>query len=245
MATLVLVFSLAGFLWSGPTAGPRLQGRLAAAAIEIDRWLPAHEEDIRANARERPRASIEVNDLPIAVSIDSLAAESQDIGKLKGALVAAMGQRLYDEGRSAYNGGGSISVAEPSRWPMDLLRPGPHHALQYLTLLFLAVCILGATLSAIGARGAPGAAVLRPVAFGAGAALFLAIGLWVLFRGGALLTEPTITGESLLVLRDFAAIAIRIAFAVCLGAGAILVLMNLTSSQPDLPAARGRFVGSA
>src|SRR5439155_6097108 len=113
--TATFVFALALFQASGPVAGPRLAGRLGAALIEIDRWLPAHRDDIEVSARERPRTSIDVNGLPIDVSIPAAAVKDNGGAMLGTAIVAAMGQRLYRDGWAAFDGNGSISVAEPAR----------------------------------------------------------------------------------------------------------------------------------
>lgn len=243
LATFFLVFSLAFFLWTGSTAGPRLQGRLAAIAIEIDRWLPAHRDDIEASARERPRVAIQVTDLPLDASVPaSVVLDDQGSG-LRAALVASMGETLYQRGRAAFHGGGSIALTEPSRWLMDIVRPSVHHAWAFVVLLNIALLILLGTLNAISTTATPLSAILRPVAFGSGAALLTSIALWIAWRGGTLLVGPTITGESLLVLRDYAAISIRIGFGLCLGAGAILLLLNITLPDAARHAASPRRPG--
>src|SRR5205823_2816815 len=113
--TFAFIFSLTLFMGTGATAGPRLQGRLAAMAIEIERWLPAHREDIEANARERPRVAVQVADLPLEASVPASAVLEDEGAGLRSALVSAMGETLYREGRSAFNGGGNISITQPSR----------------------------------------------------------------------------------------------------------------------------------
>jgi hypothetical protein len=244
ITTFVFIFSLTFFQGTGPTAGPRLQGRLAAAAVELDRWLPAHREDIEASARERPRLAIELTELPVSVTVPTTAVLDQDPSRLQAAIVAAMGEVLYADGRPAFFGGGSLSVTEPARWLMDFIRPSVHRFWEYLALFELAGIVLLATVAAISTTAPPLSAILRPVAFGAGFALLASVVLWLAGRAGAAAAGPPITDESFLIVRDFAALGIRISLALCLGAGAILMLRNITNSDGARPSPLDRRTGA-
>jgi hypothetical protein len=242
--TTVFVVCLALFQVTGPVAAPRLLGRLAAAAIELDRWLPAHRDDIEASARERPRVSIEVTGLPISVFVPSSAVLADDGSGLRPAITGAMGRALYSTGRTAFEGNGSISITEPARWTMDLLRPPDYKVWKVACLALLILAAITAALAAISTEGPPLPAVLKPIALGAALAAFSGALFWLLFRVAALLTGPSVDGEVLLIGRDVAGVALRDGFGVSLGAAAILMLLGIASPggnrAPALPPSNQR-----
>jgi hypothetical protein len=228
-ATFIVCLTL--FQVTGPVAGPRLLGRLAAAMIELDYWLPAHRDDLEASARERPRVSVEATGLPVSVFVPSSAVLADGGSRLGPALASALGDALYSSGRGAFTGNGSISITEPARWVMELLRPRAHRLWGAACLALLALALILSAIAAISTEGPPLRAVLRPVAIAGAAVATAGAFSWLLFRVGALLTGPSVNGEVLMIGRDVAGVALRDGFGICLGAAAILLLLGIAS--PD------------
>src|SRR6202008_3160436 len=54
LLTIVFLFSLTGFQVTSEPAATRLLGRIGASLIEIDRWFPAHQEELQLRAEDRP-----------------------------------------------------------------------------------------------------------------------------------------------------------------------------------------------
>lgn len=228
--TVACMFCLSLFQITGAVAAPRLLGRLAAASIELDRWLPAHLDDIESSARERPRASIEVTGLPITVFVPATSVMLDGGAHLQAAIETAMGSEVYRNGEAAFHGDGGLSVTEPSRWTIELLGPSLHKVWEFLSLAFLAALVIQATLTAVIAEGARLPGVLKPIAAGGAITLVLSAVLWVAFRAGALLTGASVNGEVLLIGRDAAGISLRDGLAVGLGAGAVLMLLRIAAA---------------
>jgi hypothetical protein len=171
--TLFVLFALAGFQVTGATAATRLLGRLGSALIEVDRWLPAHREELELRARERPQGFIQPGDIPVVTTLPSsqiLDAPDQ----LQDRLVTAMGSSLYENGTDALQGSSGpvkLSEEEPVRLATNLLSKDAHRkwtaALIVGTILLAGLCLdflragrtplpallLGATLASIGAGG--------------------------------------------------------------------------------------------
>ena len=100
--TVVALFALTGWQVTSETAATRLLGRLGAAIIEIDRWLPAHQEDIELVARDRERRCrpgprpADRGDPPSSLVIDA------EEARLRTLITEEMGRKLYEDGNSAF-----------------------------------------------------------------------------------------------------------------------------------------------
>ncbi len=106
-------------------------GRLASSLVELDRWAPAHRDDIQLLARDRPDESVLVDDLPVAVLLpsDAVLAAGENDRALSDLLRDAMGRRLYAEGRGVLQddeGGTHLSVTDPVRWAVSMLSADTH-----------------------------------------------------------------------------------------------------------------------
>ncbi len=181
------LLALTGSQATGASAGPRLLGRLAAALFELDRWTPQHKEELQTVARERIRGPVDVQGLPIRISVASGAALGSD-DELATAIAAAAGEALYWQGRSAFVDGdtvaGDISITRPVRWAIDLLRSSHHRAWQGLLFVtaMLSACALLLMLAA-STSGLDGA--IRAITRG-GSAYSLAMALlWASCAAGA------------------------------------------------------------
>jgi hypothetical protein len=232
--TAVVLFALAGYQVTSETAATRLLGRLAAALVEIDRWLPAHREDIDLLARDDPQAAVRLADLPIEVSLpapDVIAAEPE---VLRDRIVRVMGGVLYADGSGAFRGDdgeGHLGIDEPARWTASLLSRGAHSfwkAALPLTLLVL-LALAAATLHG-------GAAPLPALIAGAALAALASGGVWLLAQLGEALAASAIDREIMLILRDGAWIGLRDALAVVVAGIALRFLLNLARGDAPWPA---------
>lgn len=236
---LLLVFSvfftlaaLTGAQATGGTAGPRLLGRLAGALMEVERWVPAHREDLQAAARDRTRGAVEVEGLPLGVTIPAGIAIGGDATAVGDAIAAAAGRQLYDRGRAAFvddqDGSGDISVTEPVRWAITLLQRDGH-------LIWVAGLVMGLVVSAVLALyvAASTAGLLnapRLVSFGAFAFLLAGGGFWGLCRLAADSASAPVDSELIRILGDCAWMGVRNATAVSAASVALLLLLRLPPS---------------
>ena len=69
--TIVFLFSLTGFQITSQTAATRLLGRIGASLIEVDRWLPMHQEELQLRADDRPTGAVPLSNVPIDAEIPS------------------------------------------------------------------------------------------------------------------------------------------------------------------------------
>jgi hypothetical protein len=222
--TVAVLFSLTGYQVTGETASTRLLGRIGASMVELDRWLPAHRDDLNLLARNRPDAPVVPNDLPIRVEIPPQLALDASDEQLRATITSMMGQRLRNDGASAVrgnNGGNNFGVTEPVRWSITLLGTGMHSlwqaALGISGLILIVMCL------AVLMRQEP---PFLPVLIGALIATVLSAAGWLAALGLASAFEGAIDREIALVLRDGAWIGIRNGLAVSLIALALLYLMN-------------------
>src|SRR3990170_9002882 len=158
LTTAVALFALAGYQVTGETAATRLLGRLGAALIEIDRWLPAHREDIDLLARDRPEGSVRLADLPIEVTLPASAVIDAEAAALRERIVAAMGEALYRDGRDAFvgeDGDANLAVDEPVRWTASLLSRGAHGFWQAALALSLLALVAVVASFLMGGRPPP------------------------------------------------------------------------------------------
>jgi alkylhydroperoxidase family enzyme len=221
---------LTGYQVTGDVAAPRMLGRLGAALVELDRWLPAHADDLALRARDRPRGMIELNDLPIDVSIAAAAAVDADEAGLRELIVDQMGEVLYRRGTDAFrdNQGNraSLGLAEPVRWTVVLLESEMHARWQAALLLGLLLLV-----AAVAALLASGSAPFLPVALGAGMAAVASLAAWLLAQAAASLTTSLVDREILLMLREGAWIGLRNSLAVLLAAGSLVLLLATLGGQ--------------
>jgi len=240
-ATAVVILAFTAFQASGPTAGPRLLGRLAAAMIELDRWLPAHMDDIQSALRDRPRVVVEVPGLPLSAPVPGPALLDDGGAALKAALIESMGAALYQNGAGAFQGGGGLSLTEPARWTIELLGRDARRAFEALVLAGGAVELVFMTLVVTTAAGPLARRFLLPIGFGGAAALLAGLALWLLARLGAGAVHGAVDREVLLILRDCSWIGVRDGFATALAAAAVLALVRLAApaapEQEPWPAA--------
>lgn len=127
--TIVTLVSLTGYQVTSETSATRLLGRLGSALVELDRWIPAHREDIELLARDRPNQPVTLSELPLDVAIPAATALEAPGPVLKATVTEAMGHRLYTEGRGAIEdeqGETHLGFTEPLRWAVDSLDSGAH-----------------------------------------------------------------------------------------------------------------------
>jgi hypothetical protein len=145
---IVTLVSLTGYQVTSETSAVRLLGRLGGALIEIDRWLPAHRDDIELLARDRPSQPLVLTDLPIEVSIPAPAALEASQPVLEATITDAMGRKLYEDGYGAIHdeqGKSHLAITEPLRWAIDGLDRSAHGfwriAVVVAGLALLVVCL--------------------------------------------------------------------------------------------------------
>jgi hypothetical protein len=227
--------ALTGSQATGATAGPRLLGRLAAAMFELDRWIPAHSEDLQAAARERSRGAVEVQGLPVRATVNANSAIAGDGEAMSREIASSAGHQLYELGRAAFrdeNGAaaGSISISEPARWAVSSIEEDNHRAWNIALGATLVAVLFFSLLSLLTSSGASGVTVA--IAAGALLATIGAAVLWGLATlcAGAFATQ--VDREVARMLRDCAWMGIRIGLAVA-AAGIALTLMLRLVTQTD------------
>ncbi len=146
--TIVTLVCLTGFQVTNETSSTRLLGRLGSALIELDRWLPAHKDDIELQARDRPDQPVVLTELPINAAIPATAALDAPEPVLKATIRQALGEKLYDDGYNAIHddaGTSHLSVTEPLRWAIGMLDSSAHSFWQIAVvvsgLALLAICV--------------------------------------------------------------------------------------------------------
>ena len=222
--TVASLFSLSGYQVTGETASTRILGRVGAALIELDRWLPAHRDDLRLLARNRPEAPVVPNDLPIQVEVPSQLALQASDEALQGAITNMMGARLRNQGSSAIRGAdgeSNLGVSEPVRWTVALLGSSMHglwQAALALSVLTLLVMCAGLLIR----RELP----FMPILVGGLIATGLSVIAWVGALALASALDSAVDKEIALALRDGAWIGVRNGLAVSLIALALLYLSN-------------------
>ena len=127
--TILALASLTGYQITSETSAVRLLGRLGAALVELDRWLPAHREDIELLARDRPTEPLILNELPVDVAIPAEVALEASEPVVKATITEAMGHRLYEDGYDAIQdeqGETHLGLTEPLRWTVGSLDSSAH-----------------------------------------------------------------------------------------------------------------------
>ena len=175
--TIATLFALTGYQVTSEPSAVRLLGRLGAALIELDRWLPAHRDDVELQARDRPNQPLSLDGLPIDVAIPASAALEAPEPVLRATIVEAMGRKLYDEGYGAIEdeeGESHLGITEPLRWAVDALDRSAHSFWRIVAIIagltLAAVCV-----SHIWVRRSP----LPGLAVGSAITAVFAIVLWL------------------------------------------------------------------
>jgi hypothetical protein len=234
LLTIGALFALTGWQITGETAATRLLGRLGVAMIEIDRWLPAHQEDLDLAARDRGDGVILVRDLPVEVTLPAAQVVGADQRYLRAAIAEQMGLQLYDNGNEAFRksdgSAAKLSVTEPARWTVSLLSPRMHSlwtaviALTFLLLLAAAASVM-----------TTGETPVHAIATGAVVGVALAFGFWLLTQAMGSLTGSAADREIVLIMRDGAWTGVRDCGAVAFAAGVLGFLLRMARNQGRSP----------
>jgi hypothetical protein len=217
----LLLFSFAGYQVTGETAGPRLLGRLASSLVELDRWTPAHRDDLQLVARDRPDESMLIDDLPVDVllpSVDVLAVGENDRA-LSELLRDAMGKRLYAEGRGVLQddeGATHLGVTDPVRWAVSMLS-ADMHGIWRLALIATGVVTVLFAGSFVMSKRSP----LGSMAAGAGIAVVVSFFGWLVAGVIGSMFESAVDKEIVKILRDGAWLGLRDSLA----AGAVMLAL--------------------
>lgn len=236
LAVAASVFTLSGVQVTSSTAAPRLLGRLFAAMIEIDRWLPVHRDDIQTLARERERGLIVLDDLPVQVRLRASDVAGASDATVKRLVRAEAGEILYREGLHAFRArenGGNLPIDHPSRWTIWLFGEAAHsvwRGAMYFAATATALLALVALLSTSGSRLR---ALAGPAALGAGAAMLTAGAFWLLMTAVASSMSSVLGRELALIYRDAAWVGLRNGFAVLVVALAFLITSSLVGSSAE------------
>ena len=224
--TVVTLFALAGYQVTSEESGARMLGRVGAALIELDRWLPAHKDDIELLSRDRPNAPLVLPDLPFEVAIPSTAASDANPETLRATITRAMGDQLYNEGSGAVRdeaGESHLDYTEPVRWTINMLGDGAH-AFWTLVLIIAGLSLLALCAGMIWTRQSP----LMAIAAGGAIAALLSLVAWLGMQALGSAMSGAIDKEIALVLRDGAWIGLRNGLAVvAMGLAAVFVFDNL------------------
>lgn len=205
--TIATLITLTGYQVTGETSAVRLLGRLGAALIELDRWLPAHRDDIELLARDRPTQPLVLEDLPIEVTIPATAALESPEPVLHATIAEAMGRRLYDEGYTAVrdeDGESHLPLTEPLRWAIDALNSSAHNFWR-IVLLIAGLTLLAVCLGHLWVRQSP----LPGLALGSAASAVGALALWLAVTAAGSSVGGTLDEEIARVARDGVWIGLR------------------------------------
>jgi hypothetical protein len=232
--TLGTLFALTGYQITSETAGTRLLGRLGGALIEIDRWLPAHGDDLQLLASDRRQGRLHPADIPIDVTLTASDLGDSSDEALRHTLLNAMGRVLYTEGaggfRDAQGQEGSLAIDEPVHWTATSLSEGAHHfweAALPLTLLLLVASLAGVLLS--------GRSPLPILLTSTLLAALGSFGTWLLAEAlSDVLSAPT-DREIMLIVRDGAWIALRDSLAVSAVLATLLLLNSMLTRHREEP----------
>jgi hypothetical protein len=216
------LFALAGYQVTSQASGERLLGRLGASLVELDRWLPAHRDDLQVQAKDRPGEVIVIGEMPlkwVVVPSDGVVDASDD--ELRGLLTEGMGHALYLNGAAALSPEGEdvsrLSLIEPARWAVELLNQRAN-AFWLATLALSLILLLALSGALLLGRTSPFSAV----ALGAGIAAGCSLAVWVLAFGAGFAFTSAIDKEIMMMVRDGASLGLRNA----IGVGIIAVALH-------------------
>jgi hypothetical protein len=231
MAAAALL-ALAGYQVTSEASGERLLGRLGASLIELDRWLPAHRDDLQFQARDRPGEVIVIGEMPlkwVVVPSDGVGDASDD--ELRDLLTKGMGNALYKNSGAALSPEGEdvtrLSLIEPARWTVELLSERVN-AFWLATLALCLILLLALSAALLLGRTSP----LSAVVLGAGIAAGCSLAVWVLAFGAGFTFTSAIDKEIMLIVRDGASLGIRNAIGVGIIAVALQYLLRPFSTPP-------------
>ncbi len=222
-----VVFALVGFQATGQSASDRLLGRLVGAMVEIDRWLPGHRDDIQLEAQQKARGTIDVQGLPLPVTVRASDVISANNGDLANILLGAAGHTLYQAGASSFrddSSAGRLSVTEPARWVIALLGRDAHYV--WTTLLGVGTILALAVIAGAALRDGHYRDLLWPLTVGSGLVTLVFIFVWVFARAiNGLFSEP-VNREIVLIARDAAWIGVRDGLAITVAAFVFFLLAS-------------------
>jgi hypothetical protein len=226
LMTALLLLAFAGYQVTGETAGPRLLGRLASSLVELDRWVPAHRDDMQLVARDRPDENILIDDLPVDVLLpsDAVLAVGDRDAELSVLLRDAMGRRLYTEGRGVLqdeSGVTHLGVTEPVRWSVSLLSADTHGTWR-LALIASTLLTLLFVVSFVVSKRSP----VAPLLTGAVLAVVVSFFGWLVGSSAGSWFASSVDKEVVLILRDGAWLALRNSLAVAAMLLALLFLQR-------------------
>ncbi len=234
LLTIAALFALTGWQVTSETAATRLLGRLASAMIEIDRWLPAHEEDLQLLARDRTDGVILVRDLPIEVTLPSAVVLEAQPGVIEALIRQEMGRQLYEDGNSAFkdNDGNtaSLGINEPVRWTVMMLGSGMHGfwtAALILTLLL--------ALAAAASVMTTGETPVHAIATGAVIGAIASLGFYLLMHLVGSMASSAVDKETVMIIKDGAWIGVRNCGGVALASGVLAFLLGMGRGQRSRP----------
>jgi len=224
--TVVVLLCLAGYQVTSETAAVRMLGRVGAALIELDRWLPAHRDDIELLSRDRPDAPLTLPDLPVEVLIPSSAVLEAPDEDLQATIKRAMGEKLYRDGSGALQdeaGESHLGFAEPVRWTINLLGEGMHGTWRSVLVLSV-VLLLALCAGMLWTRQSP----LIALTLGGVIAGGLSLAVWFIAQAMNSVLDGAVDKEIALVLRDGAWIGLRNGLSLAaIGAATMYLLSQL------------------
>jgi hypothetical protein len=230
--TIVTLVALTGYQVTGETSSVRLLGRLGGALIEIDRWLPAHRDDLELLARDRPDQPLVLTDMPIEVAIPASAALEAPAPVLEATIVEAMGHKLYDDGYSAIQdeqGESHLGITEPLRWAIDGLDSSAH-SFWRLAVVVTGLALIAICLAHFWTRQSP----LPGVAVGSAVAAIGALALWLVVSALGSSVSGAIDEEIAEVAKDGIWIGLRNSLAATgIGLGGLYVYSTLFGTRGD------------
>jgi hypothetical protein len=229
--TIVTLITLTGFQVTSETSSVRLLGRLGSALVELDRWLPAHREDIKLLARDRPNQPLVLSELPVDVAIPAATALDAPLPVLKASITEAMGHRLYESGYHVIRdeqGESHLGFMEPLRWAVSGLDSGAH-AFWRIALAVAGIALLVVCAGHFWARQSP----LPGVAVGSAIATILALGVWLLLKFLGSSVDGALDREIASVAVDGIWIGLRNSLAAtAIGLGALYAYNSFVGPRP-------------
>jgi hypothetical protein len=230
--TIVFLFTLTGFQITSHDAATRLLGRVGASLIEVDRWLPAHQEELQLRAEDRPTGNVPLAGVPVAAEIPSSKVRGASPDDLRERVIDAMGEALYNNGTDALRndagtGAVDLGVEEPVRWAVKLLERDMHH--YWLPpMAFAGILIAGLCLDFLIIGRSP----LSSILVGALMATLFTAAAWIFATLADSALESGVDKEVMLVARDGAFMGLRNSITVGAAATALMLVLKITVSAP-------------
>jgi hypothetical protein len=230
--TIVALVALTGYQVTGETSAVRLLGRLGGALIEVERWLPAHRDDLELLARDRPDQPLVLTDMPIEVAIPASAALNAPAPVLEATITEAMGHKLYEEGYSAIQdeqGESHLGITDPLRWAIDSLDSSAH-GFWRLAVVVTGLALLAISIAHFWTRQSP----LPGLAVGSALAALGALIVWLAVQALGSSVNGAIDEEIARVARDGAWLGLRNSVAAtAIGLGGLYVYNTLFGTHHD------------